>query len=261
MTLEFNSAYFEAFKQLGLPAEQAKIYEILLMKGPRRAGQLPKVAGISRTYAYKQLEELIERGLVTKQELKGKPARFAAAHPFVLQNLVQEKQKNAEAAKVTIDGIMGALVSDYTSSSRIPGVRILRDIEGIAELQEDIRNDRNNVRLVRSTLDSSDKDLLERNLAHIKKCAALGIHTRLLGPQPDHASGTELFARDKAHLTERRILRNDIELPALMLIYGNKVALTSYQEPLITTLIENEAIALTMGALFELIWNTAGEPE
>jgi sugar-specific transcriptional regulator TrmB len=262
MTPDFNPSYSQGLIQAGLTEEQARIYEILLKKGARRAGQLPTLAGISRTYVYKQLDELIGLGLVTRHDPPGQPARFSAAHPFAVEELIQRRQLEVQTAKKTVDGLMSSLVSDYTSSSRIPGVRILRDIEGIAELQDDICGEKQNVRLIRSTLDSVEPDMLKRNLDHSKKAAALGIHTRLIGPQPDHANGSTLAALDASRLTERRILsQDDLHLPANMLIYGNKVALTSYEEPSITTVIENDAIATTMGAIFELVWETSKLPD
>lgn len=262
MTLEFSGVYSQVLTRLGLTPEQARLYEILLRKGARRAGSLPRLSGISRTYVYRQLEELMALGLVTKNEVPGKPAEFCAVHPFALQELVRAKKEEASAAETAVEGILSLLVSEYTSSSRIPGIRILRGIEGIAEVQADTRKDKKEVSLLRSTLDSSNPDWLQMNLEHIKKCIELGIHTRLIGPAPDHASGKALAEHDAARLTNRRILPDEkLFLPANILIYGDKVALTTYQEPIITTIIENEAIAMTFRTIFELIWATGKRAE
>lgn len=262
MTLKFNGAYTQALISAGLNQEQAHIYEVLLQRGTRLAGQLPKVLGLSRPYVYKLLDELIEMGLVVKEDPPGKPAQFLPAHPFAIRELIRRRQEDVETAKETVDGVLAALVSDFSHVSKVPGVRILVGDEGLETVNTDIRKDRNNVRFIRSTLNPGSHERMERNTRHIEGAVKLGIHTRIIGPVPDHVPANELPARDKARLVERRVLAPEFgPLPARVLIYGNKVALTSYEETIMTTLIENEGIATTLGSMFELIWNSSKKLE
>ena len=262
MTPQFNSIYTQALMSAGLTEEQAHLYEVLLQRGTRQAGQLPKVLGISRPYVYKILDELVEMGLVVKEEPPGKPAQFIPAHPLSIRELMRKRQEEMEIAKETVEGVITSLISDYTNIARVPGVRILAGGEGLSIVNADIRKDRQNVRFIRSTWNPSNHERNESNLKHIEASVALGIQTRIIGPLPDHVPFNELPLRDKSRLVERRILDPKAgEFPARILIYGNKVALTSYQDPIMTTLIENEAIAVTIGSMFELIWNSSKKTE
>lgn len=262
MTLKFNGVHTQALIAAGLSQEQAHVYEVLLQRGTRQAGQLPKVLGLSRPYVYKILDELIELGLVLKEDPPGKPAQFLPAHPFVIRELARKHQEEANVAKETVESALSSLVSDFTKVAKVPGVRILVGDEGLEIVNEDIRKDRNNVRFIRSTLNPSSHERMERNARHIEAAVKLGIHTRIIGPVPDHVPRNELPARDKARLVERRVLAPEFgPLPARMLIYGDKVALTAYEETIMTTLIENEGIATTLGSMFELIWNSSRKLE
>ncbi len=266
MTAEIKGIYFQALTAAGLSKEQARVYEPLIQKGPMQAGRLSRVAGLSRPYVYKILEELIELGVVTKEELPDKPAQFVPMHPFAIQELFRKRQKEMEVAGQTIQGIMSSLISDYTVASRIPGVRILHGIEGGAEMYQDILHEGKDICLIRSTLDDDSPKRMDLVLAQIERQVAKNIHTRLIGPtpvlHPALLTVPELLERDRTRLTTRRMLpREKFTLPAQIIMYGNKVALTAYQEPIITTIIDNEAIRMTMSTLFELIWNIAEEPK
>jgi hypothetical protein len=43
--------------------------------------------------------------------------------------------------------------------------------------------------------------------------------------------------------------------PAQVVIYGNKVALTSFGDCMITTIIEDPSITKTFNMLFEVLWS------
>ena len=265
MTAEIKGIYFQALTAAGLSKEQSQVYEPLIQKGPMQAGRLSRLAGLSRPYVYKILEELVDLGVVTKEEPPDKPAQFVPMHPFAVLELFRKRQKEIEIAGQTVQGIMGALISDYTLSSRIPGIRILPGMDGVAEMYQDILHEGKDICLIRSTLDDDRPERMNLVLAQIEKQVERGIHTRIIGPEPTQPAPLTipaLLERDRTRLTTRRILpREEFTLPAQIMMYGNKVAITAYQEPLITTVIENEAIRTTMGTIFELVWNIAKEPK
>ncbi|HVW71749.1 MAG TPA: helix-turn-helix domain-containing protein [Candidatus Paceibacterota bacterium] len=258
-----NRTYFQALTSAGLTDEQAYVFEPLITGGTMQAGKLASRSGLSRTYTYRILEELAALGLVTREEPPGKPAQFTPVHPFAIAELARKREESAAVAKQTVEEVMGALISDYTASSRVPGVRILSGTEGVAELYEDTLRAGTDICLIRSTYDNKDEVLEELTRKHMSDRAARGIHTRAItptGPGGTTASA-KILKRDKENLTERREMpRKSFDLPAQILIYGNKVAITAYGESLITTIIENPAIHTTLRVLFETIWNIAEKP-
>ncbi len=259
MTAKIDTLYFQALSAAGLTKEQVLVYEPLIRKGAMQAGRLAKITELSRPYIYKILEGLIDANLVSKEELPGKPAQFVPTHPFAIQELARKQLERAEISKSTIQGVMGSLISDYTASSQIPGVRILQGTASLTDLYKDILHEKMDINLIRSAIDDVEPDQLTLLSNQIQQQVTLGIHTRIIGPFPKTGaktlSHTEIIKRDRSRLTERRVYPDDtFTLPAQIIIYANKIALTSFKKPMITTIIENIEIRQTMSAIFELLW-------
>jgi len=262
MTPKFNSLYTQALIGTGLTNDQALLYQLLLQKGGLQAGRIPRFMEVSRPHAYKLLQELIDLGIATKNESPGKPARYVPAHPFAVQELLRKQREELEISNQTVQGVMGSLISEYTRSSQLPGIRIIPGIEGMKELYSEILFERSDICLIQSNL---DKDTLERkNIIQdaLKKQIQNSIHARVISPIVKDISVEELKKRDVIQLTERKLLpKEQFSLPAQVTIYGNKVALVAYEQDLITTIIENKAIKATFQTLFEIIWQVAKTPE
>jgi len=234
---------------------------MLLHTGPRQAGSLHTHLGVSRPYVYTLLNELLELGLVIREDPPGKPARFVPAHPFSLQEVLKQRKSKIETAEQTLTGIMGSLVSGFSLSTKVPGIRILPHIEGLTALYQDILLTKTDICLIRSTKDDGAEDRQALVLAQIQRQVTAGIHTRMISPLPTNITAVTLSLRDQSRLTARRILpRERFSLPAQILIYGDKVGITSYEDTLLTTIIQNEAIKQTMQTLFEFLWETAEIP-
>lgn len=261
MTPKFDARYEQALSSIGMTGDQAHVYELLLSRGSRQAGQIPRILGISRPQAYKLLAELVEMGVVTKETPPGKPAQFLPLHPFALQELIRRRQQEVSLASQTMEGVMGSLVSDFSANSKIPGMRVLPGYEGIQVLYDDVLREKLPIKLLRSVKDDDSPELLAMVMRQIEEQKKRGITTQLLGPQPTDVSTATLQERDASRLTTRRVLtRDQFSVPAQVLLFGTKVAITSYDESIMTTIIENTAIATTFSSIFELLWSNASIP-
>jgi len=260
MTAKIDLLYTKALLDAGLSKDQAVLYQLLLSRGPEFASRLAKLSGLSRPHTYNLLNRLAGLELVVIQKKDGTPTKYAPAHPFVLQELICRKQESIKVASETIQGVMSSLISEYTKGSQLPGVRILPGIEGIKTLQQDILRIGMPVSLIRSVYDvTSDKygQLIKR---HVSNVVARGITTRVIGPMPQNITPESLATRDKQRLTKRRLASALLrDIPSEILLYGNKTVLTTYQEPFITTIIDNIAITASFKAIFETLWGVSQE--
>lgn len=107
-----NELSRRALLQAGLSAGQAAIYEALIHYGPQKATKLAFLSGVPRTLSYTYTEELIQLGLVTKEE-SGKVARFAPAHPLELKKLAERRLEEAQAAKTLIYEALPSLTRGF----------------------------------------------------------------------------------------------------------------------------------------------------
>ena len=251
--------YTKELTNTGLSEDQAVVYELLLKLGEQQASSLskkiPSECSLSRPLVYKVLDELIEKELVEKNDPKNKVATFAPLHPFALRTLLDERQKNIEKSQNSLELSMNQLISRYTALSDEPGVRILGGLQGIDELYKDILNENTTIRLIRSPKDDHFPELYAKVLQQIKNQVRLRLGTYAITPFVDETH-TEVTDTDKKNLITRRLVSMDtFNIPAQIIIYGDKVAITAFDNQLMTTIIQNAAISETFELMFEFIWN------
>ncbi len=238
----------------GLTQNQAKIYEALVAHGVLPASTAARLANVPRTLGYKALGELVGLGLVAKTDNPGEVATFAAAHPLKLKELADKRYEDAKDARVALDGVLSKLISEFNTITGTPGVRILEGVAGVVELYEDQLNEGQNIRLIRSLHDRDVPELIEIVRKQITAQAEAKIHVRAITPLTEFVTAA-VIATDAERLVERRLVPADaLAIPAQIVIYANKVAITAYKNGIITTIIENPAIKTTFEMIFEYMW-------
>ncbi len=253
--MEFTS-FLPELTQIGLSKDQALVYTTLLQKGTSLASKVAKNSELTRPLAYKLLQELITLGLVVKKDEIGSVAQFTAEHPLKLRELIDRRREATALSSATLESVMSSLISTYTTLSGKPGVRILAGITGIQELYEDILNENKDILLIRSPKDISHLELGSIVEKQIDAQVKLGIHTQTITPLTNETH-EELTNWDPTHLVTRRLTYLEkLNIPAQILIYGNKVAITAYEGELMTTIIDNEAICASFRILFSFMWQT-----
>src|SRR5437868_4612764 len=97
-------------KELDLSDAEAKIYLRLLQTGPTSVRELALTVDIKRTTAYFYIDQLVEKGLIMKL-VRGSKKLVVASEPENLEQLVEEKLKNAKAVHEDFPSILHALTS------------------------------------------------------------------------------------------------------------------------------------------------------
>jgi sugar-specific transcriptional regulator TrmB len=253
----YASMDIDIYASLGLTEYQTRVYSCLIQQGPKRASVLARLSKLPRTMVYIILNELIKLELVEKQEAKKSVATFSARHPIALKTLAEERLKFAEKSVSVIDQSLAAIISAYGAHHASPGIRIEHGIEGVEQLYKDILKERTHLCLIRSPKDAHRSELDALVKKQIEMQVAAAIHVRALTP-PRAESDEYLKAADKKRNMERRVLDySNYAPPAQVILYADKVALTSYGDTIITTVIQNKEIHATFHMLFEVLWTTA----
>jgi sugar-specific transcriptional regulator TrmB len=242
--------------QAGLREDQAVVYTHLVGRGAIAASKIAKQLSYSRPNIYRLLDELIGFGLIEKTDEPGRVATFSAAHPLVLREwLARERTKYSEREKA-LENTLTDLISTFTALSGKPGVRVLEGIAGITELYEDILNEQVPICLIRSPYDDQHPELIDKVMNQIQQQVKFGITTRAITPF-DNETLEELEVTDKKNLVTRRLVYlHKLDIPAQILLYKDKIALTAFDGTLMTTIIQNVAISKTLQFLFEYLWQT-----
>jgi sugar-specific transcriptional regulator TrmB len=241
--------------EAGLREDQAITYTTLLSRGELSASKLAKYLPYSRPMVYKILDELISLKLVQKINIPGSISKFECTHPLNLREWILEERKKYEQKQKAIENTLTDLISTYTALSGKPGVRVLQGVSGIEELYEDILNERSPIYLIRSPYDDQHPEIIDLVVKQIDAQVRLGITTQAITPF-DNETTEELETWDRDHLVSRRLVYlHKLDLPAQILLYADKVAITAFDGELMTTIIQNKGIHITFKLLFEFMWN------
>jgi len=254
--------YQKKLIQIGLDEVQSFIYSTLLKGGEMTARKVQQTGPYKRGLIYKNLEELGQLGLVEKIEKTGKVAKFAAYHPVKLKELAQDKEKAAKDAQLAMDTLLPQLISDYNLSFGAPGVSFYKGLEGLQKVYDDIIDTKKDLMLFRSIYDDKHPERAEIIQKQIQRQVKANLRALIIAP-PRGIEPEELSRLDEKNLVTRRTIPQEMfRLESQIIIYGQKVAITSLKDDSVTTLINNTSINQAFRAIFNLIWQiSSSRPE
>lgn len=236
---------------IGLTETQAKTYSYLLAKGPHTPPQLAAALQESRTNTYNVLERLVELSLVKRYEEK-KKYMFQAEPPTALEKLVVEQRKQALQTESKLHASMPALLEQYFHGNEKPGVKFYQGKEQLKNIFKDQILTNETIYIIRSNYEHDAYDFEEMTeirhasrKAGIKRCAIT----------PDLEKSPRNWKESDPHMLLERtwMTKNDYTAPVEWNAYGNKVAIISYGDEIIGTIIESPQIAESFRQLYALI--------
>lgn len=233
-------------KSLGFTDSEAKIYLLSLESGASPVQDLAKKAHVSRVTTYAVIESLMKNGLMSTVQ-KGKKNYYVAESPERLLSFVHGRVKTMEATLREIETSLPDL--KLLQRGEKPIVKMLEGIEGIKAMLEDIlSNDAKhvdefgNVNAITAVFSAEELKAVRGELSKRK------------------TQGRFLYIGDIKHspregVEARRLPSHHFTFNGDIIVYKNKVALSTLRGKLITVILENHDIAETVRALFELAWN------
>lgn len=247
----------ELVQKAGLTRPQATVYMELVQSGGLTPAEIAERTGETRTNVYALLNKLEQLNLV--RNVGQKTARYQAENPANLEVLAERRRKIVNKNEQELKGGMSALLDMFYAHNEAPGSRTLTGREGVREVHRDVINTGETVYLIRTPFDSKYDDLIT---VFREQRAAKGIKTIALTPATPHAKQYAADGSDARYLFERTMMPLDAyESPVEILIYGKKVALISYGEAEIVTIITSPLIAAAFREIFAMLqayWREKG---
>jgi len=252
--------YEQLLTQIGLTADQATIYELLLREGGLSAGKISQKTPLKRGITYKILEDLAKIGLVSKHEPAGKVATFSAIHPSELRDMLVKKEEKVTEEKKTLETLLPQLLSTYNLAVGKPGVEFYEGQAGVEKVARDSLHAKSEIY---SYLDPEaiDQFLGQLNLDYKKQRATRGIKKKILVPDSPFTRQryTRLDREVTAAVTEVRFM--DKKIPAfqtVMQIYDNTVSYISLnKQTMIGVMIRDPIISAMHHSLFLFAWQAS----
>ena len=240
---------------IGLGTAEAEIYYFLAHNKPATASRIARSTPLKRGTVYVTLDALIARNLVFKDE-SAKVARFGITNPQNVAVLVQDKKEQVTLAEQSHKAIEHQLQQLYEIQTGQPGVRFYTGMAGLNTVYRDINSMHlKEIWLVRSSVHLPD-DIKQTVSEQAQLQMQLGIKVNIINSSADPGlAGYLQNNRDVTRHVERRILAGELfKNPAQVLIYGDKIAITTYQEPMVTTVLDHPDIATTLKSMYQFIW-------
>lgn len=234
-------------ESLGLQKSEVKTYLAALKLGPSTVIALAKSVKLSRQATYLAINSLTERGVMSSVQ-RGKKHYYAAEPPeklvaYARRFEMQMKEKIADLERQ-------APLLELQMGGERPTVRVFEGKTGLKEVFEEVTNARlketweiTDVKAMYSVLSREDLKSLHASYDRL----GTRIHG-LYAPESESQALTQAGA-DSDHLILADKYRNfmtDIG------IYGNKLALMTFEGKMHSVVIESKSIVNTMKILFEL---------
>jgi sugar-specific transcriptional regulator TrmB len=243
-------------QNIGLSEEEAKIYVCLVQLGTIPARKIALETKINRSLVYKVLKQLIDQGIVIEDKNKKAISVFRALHPSKLQTFVKQKESDLKLADQSFYEVVSTLGAQFNLTCGKPTVHFYEGVEGLKYVYKDILFTKKDIKLIRSPKDNDIPELGKLVTEQIKKQVERGIKTEAIVPM-ELSYDDFIMKRDVENLVTRcRIPREELHIPAQIIIYGHKVAMTSFEGCMITTIIEDIGIAETHTQIFDRLWKT-----
>lgn len=239
-----------------LSEKHQNIYENLLKSGTQSVAKIALKNGLKRGITYKILDDLEMQGLVIKEE-KSKKIFYSPASPYILKKIIEQKEFEIEQEKKVFDSILHKYISQFNLLEGKPTVEFFEGVDGLKKVYEDILIEKTDIKLLRSFLDDKHPKMLEMIEKQIEKQVQKNIHAQIISPIQ------RTKEQDKERLTTRKILsEQSFSIPAQIMLYGkHKVAITTFDEHMITALIESKGTRETFDQIFKILWGIALPPQ
>lgn len=253
----------EYLEQLGLSKVEAKLYLLLLKKGPMTVSELAFAASLNRTALYSYVTALLEKGIIAEVKRQaGK--KLKATEPDNLHYLIDNQIENLRVLDGKFPDILKTINTNLIrcTNNEKADVHYYRGRKGLETIIDEVL--RTKVLRVYVNLSEaanfflpSDFDIYDRAL---KRNKSLKIY-ELIGDKPDEVINFNLSETAKSGRYFYKFLPSDIGLFAITFIYDNKVAILNVKNDMCGVIFYNSDYYHNSKKLFDFIWKMLPKPK
>ncbi|MFA5854087.1 MAG: helix-turn-helix domain-containing protein [Patescibacteria group bacterium] len=246
-------------EELGLSANEVKVYTASLEIGAATAQQLAAKAAVVRPTAYVAIGGLVKRGLMSSHT-RGKKQFFQAERPAQLLRLVEEEKKKLSERESKLKSLLPGLESLISVTGEKMEVKYYDGWDGLKILQKTLIDSGvksfdvmmfQSVAIVGYNKLPADKSVnynLDLNAKRISK-------RQLMIGDPRRLKTWRPFVKNLR--SQYKVLSsNDTKTSSEVAIFGDYIVLVSYAEVPHGCIIKNTDTAKLAKIMFDTIWNS-----
>lgn len=237
-------------EDLGLTANEVKVYIALLEIGSTPAGPLIKRLHMHRAAVYDLVDLLINKGLVS-YVIKANRKYFEAQDPDRLMEYLESKRSELDEKKEELKKILPELRLKKKLSPEQEG-NIYKGKKGIKSIFEDILKQKNTWLVFGAA--GRFKYFFPSYYIHFhKKRADLKIIQRIIYDESIRSMHRE---KDQRYC-EIKYIKYSYNTPSTTYIYGEKVVIVIWTEEPMAFMIKSKEAAESYRQFFEILWKDA----
>lgn len=241
----------EILKEFGLTKNEIAVYIALIEHGQLSVKRLAVLAKVPRVRTYQTLEALCNKNLVIKKE-GSKIINFQAIHPEFLNSYITDRVKKLELSKYSFESMLPLLVSNYNRGLHRPSIVFYEGTEGFRKIYDDILAEAKPIYIIASSIKHPEYQKIIQE--YKRKQEKVGIARFAIVSRENNpvslSSKQGLESRKPASNAVKKVLREDLDLPGQIVIYGNKVAITNFTENVSHFVIENKSVSELFRKMF-----------
>ncbi len=243
----------QILRKIGLSDGELNIYASLLSLNVASTNQIHEKTGMERRNIYDILNKLIGKGLVAYIN-ENKKRLFCITHPNKIIGYIEEKEYNLEKIKEEVKELMPSLIESFEVKKPQIKAEVYRGSEGIKAVWEEMLNYKENYFIGGGLYVAKKLPYFWEN--YNKRRIKAGVKWYNLGRA--ELKGSPLV---KARLMSTKFLPEEFSgNPAVIFIYGNKVAQVLWSEDFFAFVVENKEIAENHLRYFRYLWKNVAYP-
>jgi len=239
----------QTFKGIGLTEKESSIYLTLLSIGSNPVSVIAKKTGMNRSGSYTYLEKLMHKGFIDKI-IKRNVTYFRAVDPSYILDHLKNKQYELDAKIEHLGNSFKLLESIKNPYEVKPKVVFFQDEAGLQNMLENTFTSSEPLRCYAS-LDELSMLLPIYMPIYYRRRVERGVKVKSLYPATEKSFLHK--KRDKYELRESRLIPEDFDFHLDIMIYDNKVVITSLKEKF-GVMIESKEMAEAQKKIFDIIW-------
>ncbi len=230
------------FEKIGFSKNETKVYLALIHHGKLTVASIAQKSQVKRPTVYLALGTLGEKGLV-KQAVLGKRTYFLPENPAKISKMLAQQKKQ-------IEDTLPTLIKIYKKSSKEPEIVSYYGKDGVRQIYTDVQEQAVWAKSIFSP--TSFYNIFSYSETRFFAAGFKDRDAKLFSLLPDDLNGRKLAEKNSL---SARFLPKDYELSVNTIVWGDKVALISY-ENLFGVVINNQEIAKYFENQFDWWWKT-----
>jgi predicted DNA-binding transcriptional regulator len=226
---------------LGLQKSETKTYLAALQLGPSTVIAISKLVSLSRQATYLAIESLTQRGLMTSVQ-RGKKRYYAAEPPAKL--LAYAKRHELQMRERISDLERSIPELELQAGGEKPVVKVFEGKEGIKAILEDVQEAKSKEWHEFTDNKAMNQVLSDEDLESLRKHIA---RTNMKG-HFIYTKGAENTANHNHNILPAELGN----FKANIGVYGNKLALVTFEGKMYSVLVESKALTQAMRTLIDL---------